>query len=146
MLYRPQYWEGLFLEFTRTQLLIVFTSVLAMIMSPSDEKSPIGKEKLADAATASTAFPHGTSVAATRGLEEAILTCTQKVEKIAKECRIANKKYRDFHFDLSLDGRYCLDGLTDEKPHLNPASTLRVGVRHTFWELQDGSDLTKIIP
>lgn len=114
-------------------------------MSPSDEKPPVGKKKLTDATTASAAFPHGTPVTATRGLEEAILTCTQKVEKIAKECRIANKKYRDLHFDLSLDGRYCLDGLTDEKPHLNPASTLRVGVRHKFGELQDG-DLTKIIP
>lgn len=115
-------------------------------MSPSDEKSPVGKKKLADAPATSAAFPHGTPVAATRGLEEAILTCTKKVENIAKECRIANKKYRDFHFDLSLGGRYCLDGLTDEKPHLNPASTLRVGVRHIFGELQDGGDLAKIIP
>lgn len=94
------------------------------------EKTPKGippKNKPADAAAA---LPHGTSksVIATRGFEEAILTCKTNVEKIAKECRIANRKYRDSDFDLSWDGRYCLDGLTVEKPHLSPASTLRVEV------------------
>lgn len=68
------------------------------------------------------------SVVATQGFEEVILTCKKKVEKIAKECRAANRKYRDIHFDLKWDGRYCLDGLTDEYPHLNPAGTLRVEV------------------
>lgn len=94
----------------------------------AEEKNPPKSE------TVLAALPHGTSksVVATLGFEAAILTCKTKVEKIAKECRIANRKYRDFHFDLWLDGRYCLDGLTEENPDLNPAGTLRVEVKYEF--------------
>lgn len=92
-------------------------------------KTAVPNNKLADAAAA--ALTHGTSksVVATKGFEEAIEVCKKKVEKIAKECRIANRKYRDFHFDLRWDSRYCLDGLTESKPHLDPSGTLRVEVQ-----------------
>jgi hypothetical protein len=94
----------------------------------SKSKTLLPHNKLADAAAASI---HHTSksVVATRDLEEAIEVCRKKVEKIAKECRMANRKYRDLHFDLKRDGRYCLDGLLPEhRSELNPEGTLRVAV------------------
>lgn len=113
-------------------------------MSPpaknSDKKSPtkgakrstLKSKTILPSSAGAAALSHGTTVVATRGFEVAVLTCKKKVEEIAKECRIANRKYRDSHFDLSWGSRYCLDGPTEEKPHLNPAGTLRVGVRHIF--------------
>ncbi|RPA96764.1 cysteine proteinase [Choiromyces venosus 120613-1] len=85
------------------------------------------KNKLADAAAAN--LPHGAtkSVIATQSFHEAVEHCKAKVAKIAKECRSANRKYRDFHFDLRNDGRHCLDGLTEElESELHPAGVARV--------------------
>ncbi|KAI9894416.1 MAG: hypothetical protein M1814_003173 [Vezdaea aestivalis] len=49
--------------------------------------------------------------------EEAAAACKRKVDKIVKECRRVNQKYRDVHFDIEFDlKRYqwdCLNGLVD---------------------------------
>ncbi|KAG0136169.1 large subunit of cytosolic Ca2+-dependent cysteine protease [Tuber indicum] len=85
------------------------------------------KNKLAGAAAAH--LPQGAtkSVIATQSFHDAVEHCKSKVAKIAKECRSANRKYRDFHFDLRNDGRYCLDGLTEAlESELQPAGVARV--------------------
>jgi Calpain family cysteine protease len=51
--------------------------------------------------------------------EEAAAKCKAKVEKIVKECRRINQKYRDPHFDLEFDlklgRRDCLESLSNLK-------------------------------
>ncbi|KAF3131535.1 hypothetical protein TWF569_011159 [Orbilia oligospora] len=53
---------------------------------------------------------------ATAQFDEAAASCKAKVEKIARECRKLNQKYRDYYFDLSSEdprlqfARYCIDG------------------------------------
>ncbi|KAL6364788.1 hypothetical protein LRP88_00760 [Fusarium phalaenopsidis] len=68
--------------------------------------------------------------------EEAAATCRAKVEKIVKECRRINKKYRDPHFDIEADLKFgqndCLQSLSnleDYTPGLDmqPQSVKRVG-------------------
>ncbi|KAK6343165.1 hypothetical protein TWF718_008538 [Orbilia javanica] len=71
---------------------------------------------------AEAAKPTGTSygptipIVATAQFDEAAAGCKAKVEKIARECRKLNQKYRDYYFDLSGDDprvsypRYCIDG------------------------------------
>ncbi|KAL9131646.1 MAG: hypothetical protein Q9217_000457 [Psora testacea] len=52
---------------------------------------------------------------AVKSYDQATLECKRAVEKIAKECRRVNHKYRDQHFDIEFDlkrgPRDCLDGL-----------------------------------
>ncbi|KAM0185415.1 hypothetical protein ACHAPI_012172 [Fusarium lateritium] len=68
--------------------------------------------------------------------EEAAATCRAKVEKIVKECRRINKKYRDPHFDIEVDLKlnrndclYSLSNIEDFQPgvDLTPQSVKRVG-------------------
>lgn len=51
--------------------------------------------------------------------DEAAAMCRAKVEKIVKECRRVNKKYRDPHFDIETDlklrRRDCLQSLSNNK-------------------------------
>ncbi|KAH9479886.1 Calpain [Psilocybe cubensis] len=47
----------------------------------------------------------------TKELENAIEECRKKVERIAKECRAKNRKFRDIEFDLENDQNRCLYGL-----------------------------------
>jgi len=76
------------------------------------------------------------SAIATQGFDDAVEHCKAKVARIAKECRSANRKYRDFHFDLRSNGRYCLDGLTEDlKSKLDPAGIARVEVRLSLFSL-----------
>ncbi|KAI1262626.1 cysteine proteinase [Xylariaceae sp. FL1019] len=66
--------------------------------------------------------------------EEAALVCKAKVDKIVKECRRVNQKYRDPHFDLEFDVKWgCRDTLeslcnTKQKPSttFQPKSVKRV--------------------
>ncbi|KAM0355347.1 hypothetical protein ACHAP4_007325 [Fusarium culmorum] len=68
--------------------------------------------------------------------EDAAATCRAKVEKIIKECRRINKKYRDPHFDIELDLKWgqndCLRSLSNRDEFvpgedLRPESVKRVG-------------------
>ncbi|KAF5724390.1 micromolar calcium activated neutral protease 1 (capn1) [Fusarium mundagurra] len=68
--------------------------------------------------------------------EDAAATCRAKVEKIVKECRRINKKYRDPHFDIEVDLKLCrndclhsLSNVENYQPgeDLRPQSVKRVG-------------------
>ncbi|QGI82335.1 hypothetical protein CEK26_009034 [Fusarium fujikuroi] len=68
--------------------------------------------------------------------EDAAATCRAKVEKIVKECRRINKKYRDPHFDIEVDLKLyrndCLHSLSNVENYqpgedLRPQSVKRVG-------------------
>lgn len=65
--------------------------------------------------------------------EEAAKICKEKVEKIVKECRRVNQKYRDPHFDIEFDLKWgvnnCLTELAataDAAPTFEPGSVKRV--------------------
>jgi hypothetical protein len=62
----------------------------------------------------------------TKSYEEAAALCRAKVEKIVRECRRINQKYRDPHFDLELDlkmnRRDCLDGLDNTVREVDSSS------------------------
>ncbi|KAI9742210.1 MAG: hypothetical protein M1818_004110 [Claussenomyces sp. TS43310] len=65
--------------------------------------------------------------------EEAVAICKRKVEKIAKECRRVNQKYRDPHFDIEFDLKWgrrdCLETLATpnrQKTDFRPLSVKRV--------------------
>ena len=71
--------------------------------------------------------------------EEAALDCKQAVEKISKECRRVNQKYRDQDFDIENDlktgTRDCLDGLdTKSEDKAEPKSTKRIPVGHIYFK------------
>ena len=83
------------------------------------------------AATEPRGVVHGQ--AALKSYEETRAECTRSVEKIAKECRRVNMRYRDPHFDIEFDLKQnkndCLQGLvaTNGEPLL-PQSVKRVNV------------------
>ncbi|KAK0189170.1 cysteine proteinase [Armillaria mellea] len=58
-------------------------------------------------------------------LEKALVDCKAKVERIAKECKVKNRKFRDHEFDLQNDRFRCLHGLASEETY-NPSDVLRV--------------------
>jgi hypothetical protein len=71
--------------------------------------------------------------------EEAADACRKKVEKIVKECRRLNQKYRDPHFDIESDFKRsqqdpkippdCLAALNEESTTFQPMSVKRIEVR-----------------
>lgn len=69
-----------------------------------------------------------------KSYDQAASECKIAVEKIAKECRRVNHKYRDSHFDIEFDlkrgPRDCLDSLeaNSESETLQPKSVKRVTV------------------
>ncbi|KAE8449002.1 hypothetical protein EG329_008590 [Mollisiaceae sp. DMI_Dod_QoI] len=60
---------------------------------------------------------------AVKSYEEAAQNCKDKVEKIVKECRRVNQKYRDPHFDIEFDLKWrkkdCLTMLSGKKDDSN---------------------------
>ncbi|KIV80694.1 hypothetical protein PV11_08178 [Exophiala sideris] len=77
-------------------------------------------------------IPHGTVHAqrAAKSYEEARAECTKDVDRIIKECRRLNQKYRDPHFDIEWDlkskNRNCLDGLSVLGDSMKPKGVKRV--------------------
>jgi hypothetical protein len=70
---------------------------------------------------------------AAKSYNQAASECKNAVEKIARECRRVNHKYRDPHFDIEWDlkktVRDCLWSLEDSAgDELNPKSVKRVTV------------------
>lgn len=70
---------------------------------------------------------------AVAGYAEAVELCKAKVEKIVKECRRVNQKYRDPHFDIEFDLKWgrrdCLETLpipNKKKSDFKPQSVKRV--------------------
>lgn len=68
-----------------------------------------------------------------KSYDQAVSECRHAVEKIAKECKRVNHKYRDPHFDIEWDlkrrVRDCLCSLDDANGNdLDPQSVKRVTV------------------
>ena len=78
--------------------------------------------------------PHGTvsGQRAAKSYEEARAECEKDVNRIIKECRRLNQKYRDLHFDIEWDlksgQRNCLDGLSNPGDSMKPKGVKRVTV------------------
>lgn len=70
--------------------------------------------------------------------QEAVDACKKKVEKIVKECRRLNQKYRDPHFDIEADFKRsqlvpeippdCLTALNEDTTTFQPMSVKRIEV------------------
>ncbi|CAI5977297.1 unnamed protein product [Closterium sp. NIES-64] len=70
------------------------------------------------------------TIIATESRDAAIRECRRKVEKISRECRMDNVKYRDPHFDLANMANFCLNGLRQHHEGEGagkPAAAKRVG-------------------
>lgn len=67
-----------------------------------------------------------------KSYDQAAAECKHAVERIAKECRRVNHKYRDSHFDIEFDlkrnRRDCLDALGGVTDAAHPKSVKRVPV------------------
>lgn len=67
---------------------------------------------------------------AVKSYDQAAAECKHAVEKIAKECRRVNHKYRDPHFDIEFDlkrnQRDCLDALGEVEDLAYPKSVKRI--------------------
>ncbi|KAF6228137.1 hypothetical protein HO133_007865 [Letharia lupina] len=67
---------------------------------------------------------------AVKSYDQAAAECKHAVEKIAKECRRVNHKYRDPHFDIEFDlkrnRRDCLDALGEVPDKTYPKSVKRI--------------------
>ncbi|CAD6573733.1 MAG: hypothetical protein ASARMPREDX12_006221 [Alectoria sarmentosa] len=67
---------------------------------------------------------------AVRSYDQAAAECKHAVEKIAKECRRVNHKYRDPHFDIEFDLKWkrrdCLDALGEVSDKAYPRSVKRI--------------------
>ncbi len=70
---------------------------------------------------------------AAKSYEEARAECERNVQRIIKECRRVNQKYRDPHFDIEWDlkntRRNCLNGLANDLQGGLPKGVKRVTVR-----------------
>ena len=78
--------------------------------------------------------PHGavSGQRAAKSYEEARAECEKNVNRIIKECRRLNQKYRDMHFDIEWDlksgQRNCLDGLSTPGDSMRPKGVKRLTV------------------
>ena len=65
-----------------------------------------------------------------KSYDEARAECIRDVDRIIKECRRTNQKYRDLHFDIEWDlksgQRNCLDGLRNSHNEMKPKGVKRV--------------------
>ncbi|KAJ8077429.1 hypothetical protein PM082_001859 [Marasmius tenuissimus] len=58
-------------------------------------------------------------------LQSALTSCKERVERIARECRARNRKFRDEEFDLQNDRERCLHGIGSEETY-TPSDVQRV--------------------
>lgn len=87
--------------------------------------NPYARSKAANA-------PHGvvSGQSAARSYDEARNECLRDVDRIVRECRRVNQKYRDPFFDIQSDlktgKRDCLDGLNKSDQGMRPKGVKRV--------------------
>ncbi|KAJ7036653.1 hypothetical protein C8F04DRAFT_1220961 [Mycena alexandri] len=62
----------------------------------------------------------------TNELEKALAGCKAQVERIAKDCKAKNRRFRDAEFDLENDRQRCLFGLSKENREYRPSDVQRV--------------------
>ena len=90
-------------------------------------KNPYAKSRAANEPKG-TVYGHG----AWESYDEAKAECVASVEKIARECKRVNMRYRDPHFDIEWDlksnKRDCLDGLLLYPDAGKPRSVKRIHV------------------
>lgn len=91
-----------------------------MEMIPPTATTVLPKNELAERlAKRKSAKEVGSGITAQASYDEAAAACKAKVDKIIKECRRVNQKYRDPHFDLEVDlktsRRDCLESLSNVK-------------------------------
>jgi hypothetical protein len=69
-----------------------------------------------------------------KSYEQAKRECQRAVDRIVRECKRANQKYTDLHFDIEFDlksgRRDCLDSLDGPNDDLRPKGVKRVTVRN----------------
>lgn len=88
---------------------------------------PNSRTATATAAAATTpSTPPARSILATASYTTAVATTRSAVSKIAAESRRFNQRYRDAHFDLTLDESFCLDGLLGNRESGSPTTSARV--------------------
>ncbi|THU76890.1 cysteine proteinase [Dendrothele bispora CBS 962.96] len=62
----------------------------------------------------------------TEELEKALNDCRAKVDRISKDCKLRNRKFRDIEFDIELDKQRCLHGLGGTSEIYYPSDVQRV--------------------
>ena len=74
-----------------------------------------------------------------KSYDQAASECKHAVDKIVKECKRVNHRYRDPHFDIEWDlkqnHRDCLDGLEYNEDGPAPRSVKRIPVRFSIFLL-----------
>lgn len=67
--------------------------------------------------------PESTNLLVSEDFERAVQECRKRVQKLMKECRRVNMRYRDPDFDIDWDLKwekgYCLNGLGNNKFEIN---------------------------
>jgi hypothetical protein len=94
--------------------------------TPGRATTVVPQNHLAERVARKHAKSKGVSTTTQSSYDDAAAMCRAKVEKIVKECRRINKKYRDPHFDLESDlklgTRDCLQSLANIKDAKPPGS------------------------
>ncbi|KAK7031845.1 calpain catalytic domain-containing protein [Favolaschia claudopus] len=109
-------------------------------------RSAKAKAKAKDAAAS---FPQPESRAGllvTTELEKALAECKARVERIVRDCRANNRRFRDVEFDLENDRELCLFGLSKENRELRPWDVQRatkIFAKPSFFI--DGADSNDIV-
>ncbi|THU94561.1 cysteine proteinase [Dendrothele bispora CBS 962.96] len=92
-------------------------------------KHSIGTEKEAQEPPKQAIFVQQSSKAGllvTNELGKALRDCKAKVDRISRDCRMKNRKFRDLEFDLEYDSRRCLHGLGGNNEIYLPSDVQRV--------------------
>ncbi|KAJ7483514.1 hypothetical protein FB451DRAFT_1234839 [Mycena latifolia] len=96
-------------------------------MSLRNQRRRAERAKAAEAVKASFAQEEKRAgLLVTAELEKALAECKALVERIARDCRAQNRRFRDVEFDLENDKERCLFGLSKENAEYSPSDVQRV--------------------